>query len=607
MNPASVRRPPRRVNRARMPSGANFSILLRPSASHPDPDHTDDHRPPPPDPPPTDTAPDARRPMRRLLPFALAGLLALTLLPGIAAIDVIDWREARDAVVARESLTDETLVTPFYAREALFERPLGGYLHEFVARELRGGRRGPDRADTATSRAVRAALAVALALVVAAVGTRAFGWRAGWLGACALASSVGLPLAARADGGQLLATLCAWLGVGGLFALVRGRERHQLLTRVATWLALAAALLVGGPLPALWPLGGFALYFALARTRQGWRDVQPFAGLAIVIGLALPWYGFMVALYGTRFLAAVPWFPYAAETRGSWFAGPLLAFSYTLVLGFPWIPLLGASLQDAGARLRTPRLEADPHLRHPQRAASLLLALMVVAGVPVALYPGPPLTAALPALPAIALLCGRFLDRVLDGDMDPRHLSSATRFAAFLGTGAGLMAVTLAQALDAAAGPLRLLGAAVFVASWAPLLADFRGQRKLAAALFALPVAIGAPLMNTQVLPAMEPWLNTRAVAEAMSRVSPPDAALVVLGPAPPSLRLLLAHNLVVTADVRTALAADPPYTARDGRVYLAFRPARQHDVVRAAGDSLDIVASTPTFVLARTRPAATR
>ncbi len=148
--------------------------------------------------------------MRKLLPFALAGLLVLTLLPGLAAIEATDWREARDAQVTRESTAGKEWITPLYGREAFFEKPLTGYSHEVIAQRLMRRLVHGDtehQTDVATSRAVRAAIAAVLALLVGVVGTRAFGSRAGWLAGCAMASTVGLPLAARADGGQLLATL----------------------------------------------------------------------------------------------------------------------------------------------------------------------------------------------------------------------------------------------------------------------------------------------------------------------------------------------------------------------------------------------------------------
>lgn len=540
--------------------------------------------------------------MRRLLPIALLVLLAITLLPGLRAVGPLDRREARDVVVAGQSATDGEWLSPAYAGAPDFDRPLGAYLHELLVRRVPPARLRPAPDDPGPSRAVRAAFAFALALVVAAIGTRAFGARAGWLAACALASSVGLPFAARADGGQLLATLCAWLGAGGLLAVARGRPRGATLTRYAAWLSLGLAFVCGGPLSALWPLGGFALYFALARNHAGFGALRPLEGLAIVAGVALPWYGMMTALFGGAFLSHVPWFPYAGEARGPLLAGPLVALSFVAIVGFPWTTLLGAALRDASDPLRHgPR--GPVNLRDSGHTASVIVALGFAASVPVALYPGPPLTAALPALPAVALLCGRFLDRVLDGGVKSRPLTHATWMAALLGTIASVLAVVLAGRLTEAAQPLRLLAVVVLAASWTPLLADLAGRRRLAAALFALPVALATPLVLTRLLPAAEPWLDARAVATAMNATAPPDAPLVVLEPPPPSLRLYARHNVVEVADPGAALRADPTLAGADGWVYVAVRGERAADALDAAAPGAQRLAGTPAFALVRARP----
>ncbi len=542
--------------------------------------------------------------MRRLLPVALFGLLAITLLPGLRAVGPLDWREARDADVGAESSRGGEWYGPVYADEPFFEKPLAGYAHELVVQRLLPPPLRPAPGNAGPSRLVRVAYAVALAIVVAAIGTRAFGTRAGWLAACALASSVGLPVSARADGGQLLATLCAWLGTGGLLAVVRGGRRRETLTLFASWVSLGLALVSGGPLSALWPLGGFALYFTLARDHHGFGRLRPLGGLAIMAGVALPWYGLMAGLYGAQFLSRVPWFPYAAESRGSWVAAPLLALSFAVVVGFPWSAMLGASLRDAADRLRR-RNRGPVNLRESGHAASLVLAMGFAAAVPIGLYPGPPLTAALPVLPAIALLCGRFLDRVLDGDVDRRPFTHATWMAAFLGTTVSVLGIVLAGRLPDASTALRHIAAVVLATSWAPMLANLAGRRRLAAALFALPVALGTPLVLTRLLPALEPWLDSRAVATAMDAKSPPTAPLVVVGPAPPSLRLLTRRNLVRAHDPAAALRVEPTLAARDGWVYVALRGSAALRALRSASPAVERLAGTPGLLLVRARPAA--
>ena len=556
--------------------------------------------------------------MRRLLPLALVALLALTLLPGLAAVDALDEREARDLVTAYESTERREWLSPVYAHEPLFEKPLPGYAPDVLARRLLVHlmpATGGQILDVAVSRAVRALLAAALAFAVAAIGRRAFNERSGWLAGCVLASMLGLPLAARADGVQVYGTLLAWLGLGQLLAVLTARARAPGPSLMLGWLALGGAAMTGGPLPALWPLAGFGLYFALARHHAGWRALDPVVGLLVVSGACLPWYGLMTAIHGPVFLAHVPWFPYGTGQRTSWLAGPPLALSYAVVTTFPWTPVLAAALADAALRLRrssavapwgaagnatsrpAPALPLDTeHVEH------LLLALALAGALPVALYPGPPLTAALPALPAVALLVGRFVDRVLDGRQGVTALTQATRLLAVIGTAFALAGLALSGRLPAAAPGLRLLSALVFLCAWAPMLADLRGARKAAVALFALPAALGAPILLVRVLPALEPWLNARGVAEAMEQISPPRAPLVVFEPPPPSLRQSLARNFVLRTHVN---AGDRDVTARDGFVYAAYRPANERAGLAALaplGATPEVIARTPVLVLVRVR-----
>jgi len=542
--------------------------------------------------------------VRRLLPYAMVALLALTLLPGLAAVDALDEREARDLVTAYESTNHREWLSPIYAYEPFFEKPLPGYAPEVLTRRvlvrlLPGAEQS--MTDVAASRFVRALLAAALALAVTAIGTRAFGARSGWLAGCVLASSLGLPLAARADGVQVYATLLAWLGVGQWIALFTAKARVPNASLTLGWLALGAAAITGGLLPALWPLAGFGLYFALAREHGGWRALDPWVGAIIVAGVCLPWYGLMVAIHGKDFLVHLPWFPYASGVRGSWLAGPPLALSFAVVVSFPWTPLLAGALADAALRLRRAAARRVPVLPlDTEHVEHLLLALALAGALPIALYPGPPLTAALPVLPAVALLVGRFADRVLDGQLPASALTHATRWLAVIGTAFALAGLTLASRLPGAANELRLFSVVMFLASWTPLLADLRGAKRLAVALFALPAAFGAPLLHTRVLPALEPWLNAHAVADAMQRTSPPRAPLVVFDPPPPSLREALRCNFVSRS---TVTRDDHDVTARDGFVYAAYRPAseaRARAALAPLGAPPEVLARTPVLVLVR-------
>jgi len=551
----------------------------------------------------------------RFAPFALAAVCALTLFAGLDAIGFTDAREARDAQVAHELISNREPLTPLYATDPWFEKPIFAYVPDVIAARI--ARRPGLHGSPLPSRLIRALAALALVLLTGAIAARHFGRAAGAWAALVLASTLGVPIAARSDGTQLWASLFGWLGCAALVDAVVSRERGSGRWLLLGYGALAAALLVGGPLSASWPLGGIALFASLARDRRVWSRVRPLAGLAILAGVALPWYGAMLDLHGPGFLAHAIAFPYGAESHGPWYLGPLLALSF-LVIGFhPWSALAPEAMLHAATWWRfTPRgaprshpapdaADAESSLvdreRREESAAHVFIAALAAALVPVALHSGTPLTAALPALPAAAMLCGRLIDHAFE---DParlaRPIARAARMMALVGSAGALLIAMSAQRVPEAAADLRLLAAAAFLTAWLPLLATWRDLPRIAVALMSLPVAVGMPIATTFVLPDMEGYLNARAVAQAMERQAPRDAPLAVIEPPPPSLRLYLRRNLVIIAPSASALER---LRATDRLAYLAFPPSRESDVARRLGVPLEIVSRTPSLVLARVNP----
>ena len=543
----------------------------------------------------------------RFAPFILATLCFATLFLGFDRVGVLDEREARDAQVAREMLRRHEILTPLYGSRPLFEKPAPAYAIEALAYRREGD-------SPVHSRQARAIVAVLLVLITGVAGARHFGPRAGVLAAGVLATSVLLPVAARADGTQLLGTLFAWMGCEGLADVVFGRARGRDPRLVVTWGALAAALICAGPLTALWPLGGLALYLALARDPEDWRRARPLAGLALMLGVALPWYGAMIERHGLAFLLSAPFFPYAVGPAMPWYAGIVYAVPFLVVGFFPWSALLPDAMAHAAtwwhARFPLLRLgRSGPDLlppaavereRREEGAAHFFIACLLAALAPILVYPSRPLTAALPALPAAALLCGRLLDHLLE---DPARLGRAiTRSAltlAAVGSVAAAAFALLATRIPEAASALRLLAATALLTAWAPFLADLLRRRRLAALLMALPVAVGMPIVSLQVLPAMEDWLSARTAVQALEAAAPARAPLAVVGNPAPSLRFHARRNLVLVPPEPDTLRQ---YRASDGMVYLAFRPLREREVARRVRAPLEILARTSALVAARVR-----
>jgi len=194
----------------------------------------------------------------RLTLIVLGVMCALVLFTGLDRVGLIDQREARDAQVARELIKNEEVLTPLLGSEPLFEKPVLAYAPEAIVRLF------PRSADL-DSRRLRALFAVALLILTASVAAEHFGPRAGWFSALVLGTSLAFPLAARTDGTQLIGSLLGWVGCAGLADTVFGRRPGHGMRLVVTYAALATVLVTVAPLPALWPVGGLALYLALAR------------------------------------------------------------------------------------------------------------------------------------------------------------------------------------------------------------------------------------------------------------------------------------------------------------------------------------------------------
>lgn len=563
----------------------------------------------------------------RFAGLALAIIVVFTLFSGLGDSGFSDWREARDVQVAREMVQRTEVLTPLLGHREHFEKPAPAYAGEAIVQILDLDTPHPTQAvDThgewvspVASRIVRAIFAVMLLVVTGSIGARLFGARAGVFAAAVLATSFALPMATRTDGTQVLGTLLAWVGAAGFADALFGRSAGRDLRLIVVYGALAATLMIAGPLPALWPILAVVIYLSLAKSKDGWHRLRIPAGLVIMLAISLPWYGAMFERHGAAFLTHVPFFPYAAEARTSWWVGPILGLSFLAVGFFPWSAMLPGAvthaaswwrriLREAVLRRKDGSAAADPIEREVREegAAHFFIACFLAALVPIAFYPGAPLTSVLPAMPAAALLCGRFLDHLLE---DPERLRKPLRHATLMlvlvGTVGAVLLTFLAQRIRDATPELRLLATVVFITSWLPFLADFMGRRKTAALALALPVALGVPAVTTQVVPAMEDWLNARRVAEALNVTAPEYASLVLITAPRPSIRLYGARNIVVNAGPNGEGLAETldANRARDGLAYVAFRPFRESLVSQSVAGPLEIVLRTPTLVLARVHP----
>ena len=554
----------------------------------------------------------------RIAAPALLVIAVLVLFTGFSSVGFLDEREARHLAVAANLRQSAERLTPLLGSDPVLERPLLAYALDLAVA-------GIPNDDPTIPRAVRGLAALALVAVTGWLGGRHFGARSGWLAALVLLTSLGTPVAARTDGPQLLGSLFGWLACLSFMQALFGDERRRGWALTAAWTSIGFALLAAGPLPALWPIGGLALYLGLVRQPHGWRVLAPAWGALIVIGMALPWYGAMIDLHRGAFAARMAWFPYAGPSHASLLGAPVVAASLLLAAAFPWCALLPGALMHADAWWRSearrghPRgphstgpisadLTADPAMvliaveeqMRFESQSHLIIAWLAAAAATLVLYPQPPMSAALAALPAVALLCGRLLDHALERPERVRAaIAGAGNTLALVGIPFAIFVAMMASRSPAASHPVRLVAILLLVTSAAPFLAMFAGRPRVSALLFAVPVMLGAPLVACSLLPAYEDSMCTRRIAAAMISDSPASAAVVLPEAPPSSLRLYLDRTLVVTDSLAREL---PRERASDGHTYLMFRPAREEEVIRVAGAPLEVLMRTPELVLARVR-----
>lgn len=411
--------------------------------------------------------------MARALPEAwraplLAGALASAVfLPWLGATGLWDPWEPHYAEVARQMLVREDWVHPWWESAWFFSKPALSLWLSAAAMGLAGVHRwglppGSDPAAPAASGlsvyaewAVRlpgALLAVlACALVAAAVG-RLVSRRAGLLSAAALATTPFFALMARQATTDV--PFVALMTSGAMcFAVALWDDRaHRRAWAYAGYLLLGFATLAKGLLGFALPGAAFLAWFlvsgdwgrlgrAMLVERVRGRPVP--VGPLLFLAVAAPWYAVMSVFAGQddegKTFATRFWLHDHVRRLGSGVhtTTPGGGFDYFIEqLGYglhPWVAALPGGLSLL-ARVR-PR-ERDPASSLTLFAGlwlALAYALMTLSATKFHHY-------ILPGVPAAAILCGIFLDRLLEDGPEEHAVALLLGLLAFAVVGYGLWA-----------------------------------------------------------------------------------------------------------------------------------------------------------------------
>ena len=192
--------------------------------------------------------------------------------------------EGRYAEIAREMAVTGDWVTPRLNGIKYFEKPPLQYWATAAAYNAFGEHEW-------TARLWSALTGFFGVLMVGFAGMRLFGRRAGFFSALVLASSVLYAAIGHINTLDMGVTFCLTLGLLGFLLAQQGEQRTP-ETRLWMWLAWAAmglAFLSKGLIGLVLPGATMVAYALIQRDLSFLKRLDPFAGVAIMLAIALPW------------------------------------------------------------------------------------------------------------------------------------------------------------------------------------------------------------------------------------------------------------------------------------------------------------------------------
>ncbi len=423
--------------------------------------------------------------------------------------------EARYAAIARDMLATRDFVTPRFNGFVYLDKP--PLLHWLTAAAFALG--GPSEFAGRLVSALAAAAGVAL---VYAWGRAAFGGPAGLCSAVILGSSLLWLLMGRVLRFDMLLSLAIAATLWWAWAAVEAGERGR-----RYWLLAAGAAglgtLVKGPVALALPAIILLLYLVTVRRLGVLRSVPWLPCVAVLVVIVAPWCVLCERANpgALRYIVFQENLARAAGEVGESHARPWWYFLAILPAGLlPWALCLPGALIDAvGPRRRA---------QEPEGRASILCLLWVA--VPVVLFSLPKgklFGYILPALPAAALLIGRYL-------ATPSRGRAALIATGGLLVGAGVALQTVGLGPIAKAGyPIDpfvpLIAAVLLLAGLAAIVFGQLGKRTLAVAGVMAGILLALHLGVRTAELASRP-ISERSLAEAVAARRQPGEKIVAYG-----------------------------------------------------------------------------
>ncbi|MDX8412340.1 MAG: glycosyltransferase family 39 protein [Mariprofundaceae bacterium] len=282
-----------------------------------------------------------RNPLPLLLGLALVNFLFM-----LGGHSLWDVDEPNNAVCAREMLAVGNWWVPMFNGDLRFDKPILLYWLMMPAYSLFG-------INEFSARLPSAMAITALTGVVWYFTRRLLDARSALIAALLLVSSLHMAVISRAATPDPLLILCVGFTLLALLCVYVENEGGRLL--IAAYVAMGIGVLAKGPVAVLMPGLVMGLFLLLMGEWRSWRRFRPFMGLAIILGIALPWYVTVGVLTGGEWLEG-----FLLHHNIDRFTQPLQGhrgfpgfYVLTVLLGwFPWSGLLASVLLFGVWRLR---------------------------------------------------------------------------------------------------------------------------------------------------------------------------------------------------------------------------------------------------------------
>jgi 4-amino-4-deoxy-L-arabinose transferase-like glycosyltransferase len=372
-----------------------------------------------------------------LLPLLAAAMLLLFL--NLGTVGLTDCDEGANAEAAREMVASGDWITPTLNGEPHFANPVLIYWLMSEAYRVFG-------INEFAARVPSALFMVALILTQYWFLTAMRGAFIGLVGSLMLLLNIEMVAIGRmalTDSILIFFTTASlygfWLGLHG-----EGKQRW------AFWLfyiGMAIGMLIKGPIGIVVPLLGSIPYLCVThRWTQFWRNGFPIVGLLVLGLIVCPWYGAMLWIHGSSYLASAK-----ADTVGRFFSvvdglgGTVLFYFPILFCGFfPWSGFLPAALLYVWKEWReTRRSTPTGHDRPPRPQELELFAALWLIGVGVfCMLSATRLPHSIgPLFPAAALLVASYWRQCV-GEPATRGLRTSVWILMLLGFALGLTLIT---------------------------------------------------------------------------------------------------------------------------------------------------------------------